>query len=124
MPRTRQKRVAKLIIENATREKPLTAKEIVVNSGYAPVMGKNSHVVMNSAGVKQALNEYGFSEDNAKQVVAQILLNENEQAHNRLKASDQIFKVHGSYAPEKHVNVNLAPEPSDKIKELADKLNK
>lgn len=106
MPTTRQKRVAKLIIENATLDKPLTGGEIVENSGYGVSMKKNPQVILGSEGVKEALNDYGFNEDNAKKVVAKILLKEDAQDKDRLKAADMVFDVHGSKAPQKHININ------------------
>ncbi len=40
------------------------------------------------------------------------------------KALDKAYKLKGKYAAEKHLNVNVTLEPSDKIKGLAKKLNK
>ena len=34
----------------------------------------------------------------------------------RLKATDQVFKIHGSYAPEKHENINLNIDASTREK--------
>ena len=56
-----------------------------------------------------ALAELGFSETGAKKVVEEIMYNPKTDASARLKATDQVFKVHGSYAAEKvqTLNVNL-----------------
>ena len=99
--------MAELIVENATLDNPLTGGEIVESSGYGVSMKKNPQVVLNSDGVKETLEEYGFTEGNAKMVVADIMLNEKVDAGARLKATDQVFKVQGSYAPEKSVNLNI-----------------
>lgn len=107
MATIRQRRVAELIVENATLDNPLTGGEIVESSGYGVSMKKNPQVVLNSDGVKETLEEYGFTEGNAKMVVADIMLNEKVDAGARLKATDQVFKVQGSYAPEKSVNLNI-----------------
>lgn len=123
MPRIKQRKVAQKLIENVKLAKPLTAGEIVESSGYGPSMKKNPQVVINSQGVKDALEEYGFTEDNAKKVVAKILLNDETEPNARLKAADQVFKVHGSYAPEKSVNLNVEVEASPEVKELAKRLN-
>lgn len=40
----------------------------------------------------------------------------------RHKYLDSAYKIKGSYAAEKHINVNLEVKPSDKVKELADGL--
>lgn len=122
MPTARQKRAAKLIIENETLDIPKTGGEIVESSGYGVSMKKNPQVVLESDGVKEALINYGFSEDNAKQVVSEIMLDSDNDPNARLKATDQVFKVHGSYAPEKsaHVNINVnTTDSADELRELA-----
>lgn len=108
MTTIRQRKLAQAIIENSTREKPLTKKELVVSSGYAEMSAESSSgFLIDQQGVKDALNEYGFTEDNAKRVVAEILLNEDESGKNRLKASELVFKVHGTFAPEKSLTVTM-----------------
>lgn len=37
-------------------------------------------------------------------------------------ALDMAYKLRGDYAPEKKINVNLNPEPSEKVRRLAEKL--
>lgn len=116
MATIRQKRVAKLIIENTKLDIPKTGGEIVASSGYGVSMKKNPQVIINSDGVREALEEQGFSEDNAKRVVKQILNSETAEPNARLKAADMVFKVHGSYAPDKNINVNVdtnTVDPSD-----------
>lgn len=130
MPTIKQKRAAKIIIENIDSPDPLTGGEIVENSGYGPSMKKNPQVVLNSEGVKDALTESGFTEYNAKKTVEAIMLNEKVEPNARLKASDMVFKVHGSYAPDKSINVNItqkAIDPTDptileNLKAIQDKL--
>ena len=122
MPTAKQKKVAELIIENATLDKPMTGGEIVESSGYGVSMKKNPQVVMNSDGVKEALNDFGFNEDNAKKVVSEIMLDSDQDANARLKATDQVFKVHSTYAPERSQNVNVNVEVSNpKALEIAKK---
>lgn len=122
MPSIRQKRVAKILIDNIGADKPLTNGEIVELSGFGPSMKKNSKVVLESKGVQDALIEYGFHPDRAKEVVGNILEHgENETV--KLKAADMVFKVNGTYAAEKHINLNIQAEPTDRIKNLAKKLN-
>lgn len=41
----------------------------------------------------------------------------------RKDALDMAYKLRGSYAPDKHVTVNIDVEPSDEIKKLAERLN-
>jgi D-alanyl-D-alanine dipeptidase len=121
MATIRQRKLAEAIIENASREKPLTKQELVVSSGYTPAQAKaKMHEITESKGVREALNDFGFTEDNAKMVVAEILLKSEAQDKDRLKAAEQVFKVHGTYAPVKNVNVNLNTdnESRGKAKEI------
>ena len=106
MPTTKQKRLAELIVENGTKDKPLNKKELLVKSGYTEITAKSStHTIIDREGVKKYLTEQGFSSDNAKRVVAKIL-NDGEDQH-KLKAADTIFKIHGDYAPEKKITLNI-----------------
>lgn len=118
MPTTRQKRVAKLIIENVSLDNPKTGGEIVESSGYGVSMKKNPQVVLESDGVKEALDDYGFNENNAKQVVAEILLDRRVKPDTRINASKEVFKVHGTYAPEKKTSTTLNVEVKLENKEL------
>ena len=128
MPTIKQKRVAKLIIENSTLDNPLTGGEIVENSGYGVSMKKNPQVVLNSEGVGEELKTQGFTEENAKKVVQEIMLDPLKDSNARLKATDQVFKVHGSYAPDKNININMnvkSIDPSDpKVLEALKTINK
>lgn len=101
MSTQRQKRIAKLIVENAGLDKPLNNGQIVENSGYGKTMRKYPKRVIETEGVKNELQTLGFSEEGAKSVVQEILYNPKVDPNARLKASDQVFKVQGSYAPEK-----------------------
>lgn len=107
MATTRQKRVAKLIIENATLDKPLTGGQMLEKVRYGKISKQPSRI-LESQGVKDALNDFGFSESNAKKVVGEILMKEKAQDKDRLKAADMVFEVHGSKAPTKTANLNLS----------------
>jgi len=117
MSTTKQKRVARLIIENSTLDKPLNAGQIVGKSRYSHSMVIKPSVVIQSAGVQEELKVLGFTEENAKSVVSSIMLNEFADAGARLKATDQVFKVQGSYAPEKSVSININTKFSEEEKE-------
>ncbi len=124
MPTIKQRKVAKNLVDAMALDNPPTGGEIVESSGYGKSMSLYPARVIDTPGVKEALNDLGFSEENAKRVVGRILLDESIDPSARLKASDQVFKVHGSYAAEKHVNLNVEVEASPRIKELAEKLRK
>lgn len=101
MATQKQKKIAKLLIENTTLDKPLNGGEMLEKVGYSEHLAKQPGRVLESEGVLEALHDYGFNEDNAKTVVSEILLNGDNEPNSRLKAADMVFKVTGSYAPEK-----------------------
>lgn len=72
--------------------------------------------------IQEELKKLGFDSNNAKRVVGEILNDEEQQARDRLNAADKIFKVHGDYAPEKHVNVNLDADITERARRVADRL--
>lgn len=119
MPTIRQRKLAKAIIENSTAEKPKNKQELVVSSGYSPASAKSSsHLILEQEGVQEALNDYGFNPDNAKMVVAEILLDPQTDKNTRISAAKEVFKVFGEYAPEKKLvgTFNLNDEQRDKAK--------
>lgn len=107
MPTIRQEKVAGFIIDNAVLDNPLNGGEILAKVGYSKGIQKTPSRVFESQGVKTALEESGFTEENAMRVVQEIMLNKEVEPNARLKATDQVFKVRGTYAPEKHVNANI-----------------
>lgn len=103
-----QKRLAHNIVGNTRRAKPRNKKELVISSGYSPISAEaSSTVIINQKGVQNYLKKLGFHSDNAKRVVSEILSAEHEEAQNRLKAADMVFKVEGTYAAEKSTNLNV-----------------
>lgn len=119
-----QQNLAQNIVKNLKRKKPLNKKELVVLGGYSQTVAEaKPNAIIEQKGVQEALEEYGFTEDNAKKVVSQILLNERVEPNARLKAASEVFKVKGTYAPEKKVNVNIDynEEVRSKSKDLINK---
>ena len=106
MATIRQERVAQLIIENAKLDNPLNGGAMLEKVRYGKISKQPSRI-LKSKGVKEVLKKSGFTEDNAKNVVQKIMLDEDIEPNARLKATDQVFKVEGSYAPEKSVNLNI-----------------
>lgn len=107
MSTQRQKRVAKLIVENVSLPKPLNGAQIVEKSSYSKAVQIKPGQVLNSQGVKEELEILGFTPLAAKTVVSKIMNDDEVEPNARLKAADMTFKVHGSYAPEKSVIVNV-----------------
>ena len=122
MPTLRQKKLADALIANSQASKPLNAGELLENVGYSKSIAEQPKRVIEAPGVQEELAKRGFNPETAREVVGEILIaGENDNA--KLKAADMIFKVHGSYAAEKHLNVNVEVESSSEIKELTAHLN-
>ena len=122
MPTAKQKKLARAIIENTDLPEPLNKGELVEAGGYSKVTAETKPgFIIDQKGVKEALQESGFTEENAKKVVEEIMLDVTKDPGSRLKASDMVFKVHGTYAAEKSValNVNVdAQIPSNEAENL------
>ena len=102
MATVKQKNLAKEVVNNIKREKPLNKGELLGLVGYAKkTQTHKCGLVFEQKGVQEELKELGFDENSAKQVVKEIMLNPKVDPSTRLKATDQVFKVRGSYAPEK-----------------------
>lgn len=117
----RQKKVAKLIVENQTLDKPLTGGQMLEKVRYGKISKQPSRI-LESEGVREELTNLGFSEEGAKGVVQEILYNQRVQPSDRLKAADQVFKIHGSYAAEKKDISTLGESLNTLSKEDKDKL--
>ena len=105
MATQKQKKVAQILVNNLSIDKPLNGGEVLEKVGYSKNLVKQPGRVIQSVGVQEELKNLGFDSDNAKRVVAEILNKENAQDKDRLKAADMIFDVHGDKAPEKHITV-------------------
>lgn len=125
MATLKQKNLAKGIIENMTGKPVKTAAELLVSVGYDETTATAMpHRTIAQKGVQEELKKLGFDEEKAKEVVGQIMLSEDEEAKDRLKAAEMVFKVFGSFAPEKRMNMNIqVKEPSERLQKLAKKLN-
>ncbi|MFH1170388.1 MAG: hypothetical protein V1704_02420 [Candidatus Vogelbacteria bacterium] len=97
MATARQKKLAEVIIKNSTLDKPLDAGEMLENAGYKPGSVNYPRRVIQSIGVQKVLHDYGFNEDNARKVVASVLLDENCDPNTRLRVADLVFKICDSY---------------------------
>ena len=82
--------------------------------------GVIAHENLKKLKILDALKERGFNEDSAKAVVADILLDAEEESIARLNAADKVFKVFGTYAAEKSFNLT-ATASVDEMKEVIQK---
>jgi len=118
----RQKKVAKLIVENLDSPEPLNKGEMLAKVRYSKGMQKQPIRILESKGVTDELAVLGFTPEAAKSVVSKIMNSDDVEPNARLKAADMTFKVHGSYAPEKTVSVNVDVGVSDEDLEIAQQL--
>ena len=110
-----QKELAKNIVKNAKSNRRKNKKELLVSTGYAVSTAESEpNIIFESKGVQEELENLGFDEESAKKVIKRILVSGKEE--NQIKAAQEIFKVSGSYAPERHLNVNI-PIPLDALPE-------
>lgn len=97
--------------------------DIVIQAGYAASTKEVPHKILDTSGVKEALSDIGFNPETAKKVVESIMLSTKAKNSDRLKASDMVFKVHGTYAEQRNLNVNIEVDASNpRILELAERL--
>jgi len=127
----KQKKLAKVLIENSKSDKPLNKTELLVKVGYTKnTAGAKQSEIINSEGVKKELALMGFSEDKAREVVGKILDDNNLDPNPRLKAADMVFKVFGTYASDKinpnapqQIIINVLGNPeAKKLSEQMDKV--
>lgn len=124
-PTPRQRRAARIMADIAMGIDTTTKNsgDIVVMAGYAATLKDTPKTLLNTNGVHTALEDYGFNEHTAKKVVEQILSSDKAAHKDRLKAADMVFKVHGTYAAEKHVSLNVdATVDNERLLELAERL--
>lgn len=106
MASPRQQRAAEAVIKNLYAAKPVAIGQVLKSVGYGFGLQNSPKRVLESDGFKEALENLGFTEANAKKVVGQILNSTKAKDKDRLKAAELTFKVHGSFAPERSMNVN------------------
>jgi len=105
MPTARQKALAEEINSGEHNKKVDSMRAV----GYTSL---NTGLIRGD-GVLATLEEMGFTEYHAKSVVSEIMHNSKQSASDRLRATEQVFKIHGSYAPERletrsvHVEVSV-----------------
>ena len=99
MPTPKQKRVARLLIENLSGGLKQTAGKMLENAGYGKGVAKYPARVLRSRGVREELDVLGFDPEDAKKAVARVLTFGNNMEV--ISAAKEIFKVSGTYPKEK-----------------------
>lgn len=124
MATLKQKRVARKIPKIIESGEPITGGELVASAGYSEEMQRKPGQVLNSPGVQLELGKLGFTEDKAREVVGLILSDSTLKPEPRLKAAEMVFKVHGTFAPDKSVTINLDADSTERTRELGDRLSR
>lgn len=111
-----QKNLAQEIVKDLQAKKPRNKKDLVVSSGYSEISAKSSaHIILEQKGVKEALEDLGFTVEGADSVVKKILY-EGKKEENRLKAAGMVYERLGA-VNSKGANVNIlivAPETQNR----------
>ncbi len=118
MPTVRQRRIAAKLVEAMASKEPIFLKDLAMSVGYnRSTSTDHQNLIVGSEGVRTALKEdFGFSTDAAKNVIAEILNKAEAKHRDRLTAADMMLKVTGGYAPEKKVQLNVGEISSDTSK--------
>lgn len=122
MSTLQQKRLARKIPKILESGEPITGGELLASVGYSPDMQRKPGQALNSTGVQEELTKLGFTEEKAKEVVGMILADEGLKPEPRLKAAEMVFKTYGTYAAEKHVNLNLDANSTERTRDLGNRL--
>lgn len=108
MSTLKQKDLAHEIVRNAKR-KPrarLNKTELLLTVGYEDSVAKHKQSqIIRQKGVTKELSLLGFTVDNAKRVISEILDSSKAKDRDKINAAKEVFAVSGEYAPEKHLVV-------------------
>lgn len=105
-----QKRLARSIVENATkkRSKPMNKQTMLETVGYSESVARaKATEIIEQKGTQEELAKLGFTPFDAKRVIARILHGEGTKEETKLRAADMILNVFGEYAPDKSINMNV-----------------
>lgn len=102
MPTIRQKKAFAKTLENGG-----VVSSAMLEADYSPAMAKNPQKLTESLGWQELMKIY-LPDDKLARKHEQLL--EDDEANVQVKALDMAYKLKGSYAPEKSVNLNLSGE--------------
>lgn len=101
---TDDKIFADTVIKTGNATKAVIKAYGITDENYAGVKG---HRMLRQAKIASYLAAKGFDSNNAKRVVGEIMNDSIVEPKDRLKAAELTFKVHGDFAAEKSINVNV-----------------
>lgn len=120
MATLRQKALADEIIKNIKRpaNKRKNKSQLLESVGYSESVATTYPTkIIEQKGVQNELKAQGFSSENAKRVIAEIMDKEYAEDKDRLKAAELTLKVTGDFAAEKSFNLT-ATATADDLKTL------
>lgn len=141
MPTIRQKKAFKEVVKGSTLTKAMSV------AGYSPSAVKRTNKLTNTLGWKELLetelpdgllaerhrelldkretiSHYEMEQIDGKEMKVYSPIDIGPDVQAVTKGLDMAYKIKGTYAPEKSVNLNVeVVAPSERIKELAKKLN-
>ena len=97
--------LAEKLVEESKNPRFITLKALLEESGYDMEGRRDPGQIIARPGVQKELIRLGFNEEAAKARVAEVLLNGED--HDALRAGEMVFKVFGTFAPVKSVNLNV-----------------
>lgn len=110
MSTLKQKKLAMKVVEALQSDNPPNQQDLLISAGYSPLTASNSSSrQLEQKGVIEELERLGFCVEAADNVIFD-LLKRGRKEETRIKASQEIYKRMGAYAPEKKASVNVNVE--------------
>ena len=102
-PTRKQKDTAKAVIEN----RGISSAEAMRKAGYSEATIKNPSQIMESEGVKDALAEYGLTEELIASSLVEDIQEKKKNRLDELRFGAELLKMTGSNGPAVAVQVNI-----------------
>lgn len=115
MATRKQKAAAAKIIENRGN-----VSKTMLEVGYSPNTAKVPQNLTDSIGWKELMNDW-LPDDKTLQRHEEIIISGEDR--DAVKGIDMHYKLKGYYAPEKHVNLNLDANSTERTRELGNRLS-
>ena len=96
----KHRRLAKIVAQVTLAGKKVSKQKMAEMAGLSQFP--------NSEAMRIAMVNLGFTVENAKRVVGEILNNAEADDNARLKSAELVFKVHGAFAPDKVINMDVS----------------
>ena len=119
MSTIKQKRVAKLLIDAAAMDNPPTKGQILESAGYGKGVAKTPDRVLEAQGVKDALAEYGLTEELITTALVADIYNKENNRLGELKLGAEILGMtKREDSGNKTLIINVTSETAERYKLL------